>query len=175
MKKTFMGVRLKRLREEQRLTQAALAGKPGFAELPQPAGKHQRPLTVPVLLRSIRCSALTCRRSPRGRRGAPVSDSAKHWRTLHWEKRSLRGTSRTRAETCPRSGARWSISPQYRHAATICGHLRGSRGPSGHGGVLPSTPFEEVRDFSTCSTTTLPSSTMRAESDRRRLELPVGR
>ena len=26
MKKTFMGVRLKRLREEQRLTQAALAG-----------------------------------------------------------------------------------------------------------------------------------------------------
>jgi XRE family transcriptional regulator, fatty acid utilization regulator len=51
MKKTFMGVRLKRLREEQRLTQAALAGKLGISlSYLNQLENNQRPLTVPVLL-----------------------------------------------------------------------------------------------------------------------------
>ena len=51
MKKTFMGVRLKRLREEQRLTQAALAGKLGISlSYLNQLENNQRPLTLPVLL-----------------------------------------------------------------------------------------------------------------------------
>ncbi|MCA1298603.1 short-chain fatty acyl-CoA regulator family protein [Stappia indica] len=52
MKKAFMGVRLRRLREERGLTQAALARalelSPSYLNQME---KNQRPLTVPVLLR----------------------------------------------------------------------------------------------------------------------------
>lgn len=52
MKKTFIGVRLKRLREEQGLTQQALAAALGLsASYLNQLEKNQRPLTVPVLLR----------------------------------------------------------------------------------------------------------------------------
>ena len=52
MSKTFMGVRLRRLREERGITQAALAqalaiSTSYLSQLEQ----NQRPLTVPVLLR----------------------------------------------------------------------------------------------------------------------------
>ena len=52
MRKAFMGVRLRRLREERGLTQAALAD--GLLNLStsylSQLEKNQRPLTVPVLL-----------------------------------------------------------------------------------------------------------------------------
>lgn len=52
MRKTFMGVRLRALREQRRLTQAALADVLGLSTsyLSQ-LEKNQRPLTVPVLLK----------------------------------------------------------------------------------------------------------------------------
>src|SRR5258708_27369245 len=51
MKKSFMGVRLKRLREEQRLTQAALAAKLNISlSYLNQLENNQRPLTLPVLL-----------------------------------------------------------------------------------------------------------------------------
>ena len=52
MRKTFMGVRLRRLREERGLTQAALAATLDLSTsyLSQ-LEKNQRPLTVPVLLK----------------------------------------------------------------------------------------------------------------------------
>jgi predicted transcriptional regulator/transcriptional regulator with XRE-family HTH domain len=52
MRKTFMGVRLRALREERRMTQAALADALGLSTsyLSQ-LEKNQRPLTVPVLLK----------------------------------------------------------------------------------------------------------------------------
>ena len=52
MKKPFMGVRLRRLREERRMTQAALALaldiSPSYLNQIE---RNQRPLTVPVLLK----------------------------------------------------------------------------------------------------------------------------
>ena len=51
MKKAFMGLRLKRLREEQRLTQAALAQRLGISlSYLNQLENNQRPLTVQVLL-----------------------------------------------------------------------------------------------------------------------------
>ncbi len=52
MRKTFMGVRLRALREERHMTQAALADALGLSNsyLSQ-LEKNQRPLTVPVLLK----------------------------------------------------------------------------------------------------------------------------
>lgn len=52
MRKIFMGVRLRRLREERKLTQIALARLLGLsASYLNQLEKNQRPLTVPVLLR----------------------------------------------------------------------------------------------------------------------------
>uniref|UniRef100_A0A9E7ZXE6 Helix-turn-helix domain-containing protein n=1 Tax=Bosea sp. NBC_00436 TaxID=2969620 RepID=A0A9E7ZXE6_9HYPH len=52
MKKAFMGVRIKRLREERRLTQQALASALGLSlSYLNQLENNQRPLTVPVLLR----------------------------------------------------------------------------------------------------------------------------
>lgn len=52
MKKVFVGVRLKRLREERGLTQAAFAQAAGLsASYLNQLEKNQRPLTLPVLLR----------------------------------------------------------------------------------------------------------------------------
>ncbi len=52
MKKLFMGVRLKRLREERRLTQQALADAIGISlSYLNQIENNQRPLTVPVLLK----------------------------------------------------------------------------------------------------------------------------
>jgi len=52
MAKVFMGVRLQRLREERRMTQAALAKSLGIsASYLNQMERNQRPLTVPILLR----------------------------------------------------------------------------------------------------------------------------
>jgi XRE family transcriptional regulator, fatty acid utilization regulator len=52
VRKIFMGVRLRRLREERRLTQAALAELLGLSpSYLNQLEKNQRPLTMPVLLR----------------------------------------------------------------------------------------------------------------------------
>lgn len=52
MKKAFMGVRLKRLREERRMTQQALASAIGLSlSYLNQIENNQRPLTVPVLLK----------------------------------------------------------------------------------------------------------------------------
>lgn len=52
MKKTFVGIRLKRLRDELQLTQAALAHKLGISlSYLNQIENNQRPLTVPVLLK----------------------------------------------------------------------------------------------------------------------------
>src|SRR5688500_12128171 len=52
MKKTFMGVRLRRLREERNLSQVALAQQLGLSpSYLNQIEQNQRPLTVAVLLR----------------------------------------------------------------------------------------------------------------------------
>ena len=52
MKKTFMGVRLRRLREERGMTQVALARALDLsASYLNQLEQNQRPLTVPVLLK----------------------------------------------------------------------------------------------------------------------------
>ncbi|MFS2166758.1 helix-turn-helix domain-containing protein, partial [Variovorax sp. Varisp62] len=52
MKKTFMGVRLRSLREERGLSQLALAQQLGLSpSYLNQIEQNQRPLTVPVLLR----------------------------------------------------------------------------------------------------------------------------
>ena len=52
MKKPFVGVRLKRLREERRLTQQALSDRLGISlSYLNQIENNQRPITVPVLLR----------------------------------------------------------------------------------------------------------------------------
>jgi XRE family transcriptional regulator, fatty acid utilization regulator len=52
MKKTFMGIRLKRLREEKSLTQQALASALGLSlSYLNQIENNQRPLTVPILLK----------------------------------------------------------------------------------------------------------------------------
>ncbi len=138
MKKTFMGVRLKRLREEQRLTQAALAGKLGISlSYLNQLENNQRPLTVPVLLALNSVFGLDVQSFAEGDEARLISDLREALADPSLgEVDRCRGTSRTRAEHArgrARAGqSQPEISPRRR---AICGNLRAARRrPSGRGG-----------------------------------------
>ena len=71
MKKTFMGVKLRKLRAERGLSQIALAQALGLSpSYLNQIEQNQRPLTVQVLLKLHRALGVTSSSSPRTRKRA---------------------------------------------------------------------------------------------------------
>ena len=151
MKKAFIGVRLRRLREERRLTQAALASALGLSlSYLNQLENNQRPLTVPVLLKLNAVFGVDVQlfseddeaRLIGDLRGA-LSDPVIGEAIATAELREL-------AANMPAIGrALVSIHHRYRSALEQSAALAVRLGDDRQG-ILPatvSTPYEEVRDF----------------------------
>lgn len=150
LKKLFMGVRLKRLREERRLTQQALADAIGISlSYLNQIENNQRPLTVPVLLRlnaafGVDVQLFSDEDEARlvGELREALFDPAASEEVSTAELREI-------ATNMPAAGR--AIARLHRQLATSLDQaaaLATRLGDERQGGAtLPAAPFEEVRDF----------------------------
>lgn len=179
MKKTFMGVRLKRLREEQRLTQAALAGKLGISlSYLNQLENNQRPLTVPVLLALNSEFGLDVQAFAEGDEARLISDLREALVDPSLGESIAVADLRELAQNMPAVGrALVNLNRKYRHAAEQYAAISARLGEDRRAtvDVLPSTPFEEVRDFFYRQHNYIAELDEAAEAIAGRLELPAGR
>lgn len=150
MRKTFLGVRLKRLREERGITQAALAKaldlSPSYLNQIE---NNQRPLTVAVLLRlnaafgvDVQLFAEDDEARLIGELKDALSDPAVSDPIATSELREI-------ASAMPAVGrAIVTLHRRYRQAAERAEALTARLAPGAEAaGVLPLLPYEQVRDF----------------------------
>ena len=179
MKKTFMGVRLKRLREEQRLTQAALAGKLGISlSYLNQLENNQRPLTVPVLLALNSVFGLDVQSFAEGDEARLISDLREALADPSLGETIAVAELRELAQNMPAVGrALVNLNRKYRHAAEQYAAISARLGEDRQAAaaVLPSTPFEEVRDFFYLQHNYIAELDDAAEAIAGRMELPIGR
>ena len=162
MRKTFMGVQLRRLREERGMTQVALARALGLsASYLNQIEQNQRPMTVPVLLKinaelgvdvqrfsedeearliAGLCDVLAEQPASPGPAGAATQVSMA-------EIRELAASMPAVARTLLGMHARHRQALERLEAlSTRLGDDRGDRGDEG-AAALPPMAYEEVRDF----------------------------
>ncbi len=151
MKKTFMGVRLKRLREERRLTQAALAAKLGISlSYLNQLENNQRPLTLPVLLALNAAFGLDVQSFSEDEEARLISDLREALADPALGETIATADLRELALNMPAVGrALVTLNRKYRQAAEQSAALSARLGEDRQAAsaILPSTPFEEVRDF----------------------------
>lgn len=179
MKKTFMGVRLKRLREEQRLTQAALAGQLGISlSYLNQLENNQRPLTVPVLLALNSKFGLDVQSFAEGDEARLLADLREALADPSLGESIAVAELRELAQNMPAVGrALVTINRKYRHAVEQYAALvaRFGEDRQATSAMLPSTPFEEVRDFFYRRHNHIAEIDEAAEGIAAKLELPSGR
>ena len=179
MKKAFMGVRLKRLREEQRLTQAALAGKLGISlSYLNQLENNQRPLTVPVLLALNSVFGLDVQSFAEGDEARLISDIREALADPSLGETIAIAELRELAQNMPAVGrALVSLNRKYRDAAEQYAALSARLGDDRQAAaaVLPSTPFEEVRDFFYRRHNYIAELDEAAEAIAGRMEFSIGR
>jgi len=178
MKKTFMGVRLKKLREEQRLTQAALAGKLGISlSYLNQLENNQRPLTLPVLLALNSVFGLDVQSFAEDDEARLIADLREALADPALGETIATAELRELALNMPAVGrALVSLNQKYRHAAeqyaAISARLGEDRQATAT--ILPSTPFEEVRDFFYREHNHVAALDEAAEAIANQMQFPVG-
>lgn len=151
MKKTFVGVRLKRLREEKGLTQVALAQALGLSpSYLNQIEKNQRPLTVPVLLKINEIFGVDVQLFSEGDEGRLVADLREVFADpANGEKVSLAELKEVAASMPALGRSIVALHRRWRHAVDRADAMAGKLG-LGSGGVPSQTtpmPYEQVRDF----------------------------
>lgn len=178
MKKTFMGVRLKRLREERRLTQAALAAKLGISlSYLNQLENNQRPLTLPVLLALNSTFGLDVQSFSEDDEARLISDLREALADPAIGESIATADLRELALNMPAVGrALVTLSRKYRQAAEQGAMLSARLGEDRQAAsaILPSTPFEEVRDFFYAHNNHIPELDEAAEAIATRMKFPIG-
>lgn len=151
MKKTFVGMRLKRLREERGLTQAALAQALGLsASYLNQLEKNQRPLTVPVLLKINEIFGIDVQLFSEGEEGRLLADLREVFADpLTSEAVSLAELKEVTSAMPALGRAVVALNRRLRHAVERADAMAADLG-LGSGGVATFAapmPFEQVRDF----------------------------
>jgi len=150
MKKTFMGVRLRRLREERGMNQIALANALGLsASYLNQLEQNQRPLTVPVLLKINRAFGLDVQMFSEDEEARLISDlrevlahaAAPDTISLAEIKELASGMPAVARTLIRMHGRHREALERLEAMATRLGDDR-----SGLPGIQP-MPYEEVRDF----------------------------
>ncbi|MBN9582515.1 MAG: DUF2083 domain-containing protein [Afipia sp.] len=178
MKKTFMGVRLKRLREERQLTQAALAAKLGISlSYLNQLENNQRPLTLPVLLALNAAFGLDVQSFSEDEEARLISDLREALADPAIGESIATADLRELALNMPSVGrALVTLSRKYRQAAEQGVALAARLGEDRQAAsvILPSTPFEAVRDFFYANSNHIPELDEAAEAIVKRMKFPVG-
>jgi XRE family transcriptional regulator, fatty acid utilization regulator len=151
MKKSFMGVRLRRLREERRLTQQAVASAIGISlSYLNQIENNQRPLTVGVLLKLNAAFGVDVQLFSEDDEARLISDLREALSASNIGETISTAELKELAINMPAVGrALVSLNRRHRQAveqstalAARLGEDRRTDTP-----LLPSTPYEEVRDF----------------------------
>ncbi len=149
MSKAFMGVRLRRLREERGLTQAALATALGLSNsyLSQ-LEKNQRPLTVPVLLKINAVFGVDVQLFSEDDEARLIADLRDALSEVQAGESVALAEIRELASNMPAVGrALVTLHGRYRQAIERTQALATRLGDDRPANGLPPMPFEEVRDF----------------------------
>jgi XRE family transcriptional regulator, fatty acid utilization regulator len=151
MKKAFMGVRLRRLREERRLTQQAVASAIGISlSYLNQIENNQRPLTVGVLLKLNAAFGVDVQLFSEDDEARLISDLREALSDPHIGETISTAELRELAVNMPAVGrALVNLSRKHRQALEQTAALAAQFGEDRQGetALLPSTPYEEVRDF----------------------------
>ena len=179
MKKAFMGLRLKRLREEQRLTQAALAQRLGISlSYLNQLENNQRPLTVQVLLALNTAFGLDLQVFSEDDEARLISDLREALSDAAFGETIAAVELRELAMNMPAVGrALVTIHRKYRQSIEQAGLLAARLGEDRQSDVpaLPSTPFEEVRDFFYLRHNYIAELDEAAEAIAQAMDFPIGR
>lgn len=151
MRKAFMGIRLKRLREERNLTQIALARalelSPSYLNQLE---KNQRPLTVPVLLKINAVFGVDVQLFSEDDEARLIADLREAFADPVTSETVTLSEVRELAANMPAVGrAIVAFHRRYRLAAERSDSMASQLGlRDGDSGMLaPLMPFEQVRDF----------------------------
>ncbi len=151
MKKAFIGVPLRRLREERRLTQQALASVIGISlSYLNQLENNQRPLTVPVLVKLNAAFGIDLQLSSGEDEARLIAELREAASDPVLGEAIAMAELRELAGNMPAVGrAIVALHRRYRHAleqaATLAAHIGDDR--QGEASFGSSTAFEEVRDF----------------------------
>ena len=151
MKKAFVGVRLKRLREQRRMTQQALAAAVGVSpSYLNQIENNQRPLTVPVLLKLNAAFGIDVQLFSEDDESRLTADLKEALADPVIGESITHAEIRELASNMPAAGR--ALVTLYRHyhrtleqSAALAARLGDDRQEPPRSAV--STPFEEVRDF----------------------------
>jgi len=149
MRKTFMGVRLRRLREERGLTQVALAGALDLSTsyLSQ-LEKNQRPLTVPILLRLNAVFGIDVQLFSENEEARLIADLRDTLSDTGTGETVSVAEIRELAANMPAVGrALLSLHRRYRSAVERAEAMAARLGDEWQAVAPPPMPYEEVRDF----------------------------
>ncbi|WP_315835986.1 short-chain fatty acyl-CoA regulator family protein [Bradyrhizobium prioriisuperbiae] len=178
MKKSFMGVRLKRLRDERQLTQAALAGRLGISlSYLNQLENNQRPLTVPVLLALNAAFGLDVQMFAEDDEARLISDLREALSDPALGETIATAELRELALNMPAVGrVLVGLNQKYRRALEQTAALAARLGEDrqAEATILPSTPFEEVRDFFYAQHNYFPVLDEAAEAMGARMQQRVG-
>ncbi len=148
-RKAYIGVRLRRLREERGLTQAALAAALDLSTtyLSQ-LEKNQRPLTVPVLLRINAMFGIDVQLFAEDDEARLIADLRDALQAAQTGETVSVAEIRELAANMPAVGrALITLHRRQRAAAEQSEALAARLGDDRQSELLPPMPFEEVRDF----------------------------
>ena len=149
MKKLFVGVRLKRLRQERQLTQIALAQALGISpSYLNQLESNQRPLTAPLLLRLSEVLGADMRNFSEGDEARLLADLVDVFADVAGAQKVSTVELQEIASSMPAVGQEIvALHRRHREAAERADMLAGQLG-LGDGGVPTlATPYERVSDF----------------------------
>jgi predicted transcriptional regulator/transcriptional regulator with XRE-family HTH domain len=179
MKKAFVGVRLKRLREERKLTQQALADAVGISlSYLNQIENNQRPLTVPVLLKLNAAFGMDVQLFSDDDDARLIGELREALSNPALGEKFATADLRELASNMPAlAGAFISQSKRLKQATEQAAAYAAKLGDDRQGelAALPSTPFEEVRDFFYANRNYVDALDRAAEITAQELGLPLGR
>jgi XRE family transcriptional regulator, fatty acid utilization regulator len=151
MKKAFMGVRLRRLREERKLTQQALASALGLSlSYLNQLENNQRPLTLPVLLKLNATFGVDLQLFSEDDEARLIADLREALSDPEIGETISAAELRELALNMPAVGRAFvNLNRRHRQAIEQSAALAARLGEDRQAEtvMLPSTPYEEVRDF----------------------------